>query len=225
MMDYKAELLDRIVQSDVAGAIFLLRTWGEQFGYRHLMEELLLPTLQRFTVLHGGSRDAPLARCYVAARVASEAMEIVAQAMPTPPELLRGPVVLGNAENDFHGLGRRIVSVFLRAAGWRIFDLGNDVPAEEFVDRARQIGARVIGVSAMMYETAQNIRRIRTELQRQGLERRIRLAVGGAVFVLRPELVAEVGADGTARVATEAPRLFAELWDSVSGEEHPHDQS
>ena len=119
--------------------------------------------------------------------------------------------MLGNIEDDFHALGRRMVSLFSQAAGWEVVDLGNDVPAEELVAKAKALGARVIGASAMMYTTAKNIRRLREALDRGDLTGRVQLAVGGAVFNLRPELVAEVGGDGTARSALAAPALFEEL--------------
>jgi len=84
------------------------------------------------------------------------------------------------------------------------------LPAE-FVDAALAEGARVIGVSAMMLTNAENIARVRAELDRRGLSGRVKLAVGGAVFVMRPELVAEVGGDGTAATAMDAPALFERL--------------
>jgi len=48
----------------------------------------------------------------------------------------RGTVVLGNIEDDFHPLGRRLVSIYSKAAGWNIIDLGNDIPAKLFVEKA-----------------------------------------------------------------------------------------
>jgi methanogenic corrinoid protein MtbC1 len=63
----------------------------------------------------------------------------------------------------------------------------------------------------MMYSTAINIRKVREELDRRHLSGTIQLAVGGAVFNLRPELVAEVGGDATAKVATDVPDLFERM--------------
>jgi methanogenic corrinoid protein MtbC1 len=108
-----------------------------------------------------------------------------------------------------------MVAVFLRAAGWKVVDMGNDVAPADFVAAAVRHGARVIGVSAMMLTTAENIRAVREELDARGLSGRIRLAVGGAVFKLRPELVSEVGGDGTAPSAIQAPALFDILWDAM----------
>lgn len=73
----------------------------------------------------------------------------------------------------------------------------------------------MIGVSAMMYTTALNIKSLRAEIDRRGLTGKIQLAVGGAVFVLRPDLVDEIGGDGTARNAMAAPALFDDLWEKA----------
>ena len=123
----------------------------------------------------------------------------------------KGRVVIGNIEDDFHSLGRRIVATFLQATGWAVSDLGNDVVAELFVDKAVEVDAAVVGASAMTHTTALNIRKLRDAIDQRGLSGRIQLAVGGAVFNWRPELVAEVGADGTAKNAAGADELCTRL--------------
>ncbi len=67
----------------------------------------------------------------------------------------------------------------------------------------------------MMYSTASHIARVRAAIDDRGLTEQIRLAVGGAVFLLRPELVDEVGADGTAGNAMDAPVLFKRLLEDL----------
>jgi methylmalonyl-CoA mutase cobalamin-binding domain/chain len=121
-------------------------------------------------------------------------------------------VLVGNVEDDFHPLGRKMVAAFLRADGWEVHDLGVDVTPTQFVDMAEATGARVIGASAMMFTTAKNVARLRSEIDRRGHRGKLQLAVGGAVFKLRPELVETFGADGTAFSAVEAPALFEQLW-------------
>jgi methanogenic corrinoid protein MtbC1 len=122
---------------------------------------------------------------------------------------------MGNTEDDYHVLGRSMVVSFLRIKGWKVVDLGCDVSARDFVDQAVKAGACVIGASAMMLTTARNIRGIREEIDRRGLADRIKLAVGGAVFRMRPELVVELGGEGTAANALDAPQLFEHLHDEV----------
>lgn len=186
------------------------------------MIEVLEPLLQDIGD-NWAEEKLSLAQGFVAGKVAEDLLLKIHEAdkgRAIAPE--KGPVVLGNIEDDFHSFGRRLVSVFLQSAGWRVIDLGNDVAAEEFVDRAVEDGARIIGVSAMMYTTAENIRKVRNEIDRRNLSGKIRLAVGGAVFKLRPELVEDVGGDGTAANGFQAPALFDRLWEmSCKGEAAP----
>jgi len=153
-----------------------------------------------------------LAAAYLAGKVAEDVLLKALRSADAAPQT-RGPVVIGNAADDFHSLGRRLVGIFLQMAGWEVIDLGNDVAPQAFVDTAVASGARVIGASAMMLTTAQNISQIREEIDARGLAPGLKLAVGGAVFKLRPELVAEVGGDDTAGSAMDAPRLFEALWE------------
>ncbi|MFA7176187.1 MAG: hypothetical protein WC114_02975, partial [Smithellaceae bacterium] len=71
--------------------------------------------------------------------------------------------------------------------------------------------------SAMMHTTALNIRKLRDLIDARGLNHQLKLAVGGAVFNWRPDLVAEVGGDGTARNATGVDALFQRLRDAAKG--------
>jgi methanogenic corrinoid protein MtbC1 len=162
-----------------------------------------------------------LAQVYIAAKVTEDVLGRIASMRKLPSEgrPSKGPVVIGNIEEDFHALGRRMVGTFLRAEGWIVHDLGNDVPAKVFVDKACEVGARVIGVSAMMMTTARTIKRVRDEIDSRGLTGRIQLAVGGAVFCVCPDLVEEVGGDGTAPNALVVPGLFDRLWERSVGKE------
>ncbi|NLJ47017.1 MAG: corrinoid-binding protein [Treponema sp.] len=160
-----------------------------------------------------------LAQSYIAGKVADTVLHAALEAEGPGAALpSRGIAVLGNIEDDFHALGRKMVASFLRLDGWEVMDLGNDVSPSAFVDAAVDGGARIIGVSAMMLSTALNIRGVREELDRRNLSDRIPLAVGGAVFNMRPGLVEEVGGDGTASSAMDAPALFRSLC-TKAGEE------
>ena len=105
-----------------------------------------------------------------------------------------------------------MVGTFLKAAGWQVYDLGIDVTPEEFISKALEVDARIIGASAMIFTTAMNTKKLRQKIDNRRLRGRLQLAVGGAVFKLRPELVEEVGGDGSTNNALNAPALFDELW-------------
>jgi len=213
-VEMQKSLLAFMLATDRNGANLMVDGWAAQKSYELAVSELLEPGLQQFGDIWANKEDVTLAQAYVAAKIAEDIMLKAALSRPERNEgqPLKGPVVLGNIEDDYHALGRKMVASFLRADGWQVIDLGNDVLAEEFVDAAQEAGAKVIGASAMMHVNAVNILKLRAEIDRRGLTGKIQLVVGGAVFVLRPQLVAEVGGDGTARNALEASKVMAELW-------------
>lgn len=210
-------LLNLLLDGHRDAANTLLAEWARNHGYRNALTQIMEPVLE--TIGERWSQDQlSLATGYIAGKVAEDVLLKSLEEIPDTEDAhtRKGPVILGNVEDDFHSLGRKLVSIFLQAAGWRVVDLGNDVSAAEFVDTAEREGAGIIGVSAMMFTTAANIRKIREELDRRNLSGKIKLAVGGAVFRIRPELAHEVGADGTAPTAVHAPALFSSLRDAAS---------
>lgn len=218
-MEIQQSLIERIRLADRQGANALLDAWGAEHGYERLITHVLDPALMLIGEEWSASGTFTLAQVYIAAKVTEDVLSRIASMRKLssegrPP---KEPVVIGNIEEDFHSLGRRMVGTFLRAEGWIVHDLGNDVPATVFVDKALEVGARVIGVSAMMMTTARNIRRVRDEIDSRGLTGRIQLAVGGAVFRVCPGLVEDVGGDGTAPDALAAPGLFDRLWGESVG--------
>ena len=209
-------LIDHILVGERQQAMALLCSSSESSGWRKTIFTLLEPALEEIG-RRWEAEHISLAAGYLAGKIAEEVLLRAAEREQALPET-RGPVILGNTEDDYHSLGRKLVAIFLRTGGWRVIDLGNDVLAEDFVEAAVQHEARIIGVSAMMLSTAENIAKIRNLLEQRGLSGDIKLAVGGAVFKLRPELVTEVGGDGTAANAVDAPRLMARL---LGEEERP----
>jgi methanogenic corrinoid protein MtbC1 len=215
MSSTQAEALAQtLILADRAQARALIEAWASEKGYESVVLELLCPALE---IIGQGwsdsSGEVSLSQGYVAAKIAEEVLGKVLelrQGVGTA-QAVKGSLVLGNIQDDFHPLGRKMVASFLRLDGWEVHDLGVDVSAQDLVDKAEATGARVVGASAMMYTTAKNVLALRQEIDRRGLKGRLQLAVGGAVFKLRPELVEEFGADGTAATALQAPALVAAL--------------
>lgn len=208
----KESLYALMLEAEREGAVAMLLEHARKFGFQAAVSDVLEPVLERAgEAWH--REHLSLAQGYVAGKIAEDLLVAAAAAHGDLLLDIKGPVILGNVEDDYHSLGRKMVAVFLRAAGWRVIDLGNDVSPAEFVAAALEHGARVIGVSAMMLTTAENIRAVRAEIDARGLKGKILLAVGGAVFKLRPELMHEVGGDGTVPSAIQAPALFDRLWD------------
>lgn len=209
-------LVRAIERADRNGAYNLMETWAQKHNPDRLLIEVLEPTLTWIGEEWRTRESFTIAQSYIAAKITEDALDRIICPQQAAQQRKSGsrPVVIANIEGDFHALGRRMVGIFLRANGWTVHDLGNDVPPRAFVEKALETGARVIGASAMTLTTAREIRRLREEIDRRQLTGRIQLAVGGAVFVVCPEIVEQVGGDGTAASAFRAPKLFELLWDA-----------
>lgn len=210
--DHQNILMEALIGADKDKAVDIIKSWANQYSYSNALVKLFQPVLDRFGELwyHG---KISLAQGYVAGLIAEEVFLAASQSDEFEQQHAGKNLiaVIGNAEEDYHSLGRKLLVTFLKMAGWKVYDLGNDVVAEEFVDKAVETNASIIGVSAMMFTTAANIRKVREELDKRGLSGRIQLAVGGAIFRIRPELCKEVGGDGTVDNALEANDLFLRL--------------
>ncbi len=105
-----------------------------------------------------------------------------------------GRVVLGSVQGDLHDIGKNLVGIMLEGAGFEVVDLGNDVPAERFVDAAEAHGASVIGVSALLTTTMPVMKDVVELVRARGLNGRLSVIVGGAP--VSDAWAREIGADG-----------------------------
>jgi methanogenic corrinoid protein MtbC1 len=209
-----SQLVESILATDLKKGSAIVEQYADRSGHAHAITELVAPALATIGDMWLNPGKVSLAQGYVAAQFAEEYLQRAEPFLEQETALqdTKGPVVLGCIEDDFHSLGYKLVSVFLRTNGWHVKDLGTDVLPETFIDNALETGARVIGVSAMLYSSALNIQKLRAEIDRRALTDCLKLAVGGAVFNSRVGTVQEVGADGTAPNAMVAPELFDSLW-------------
>jgi len=118
--------------------------------------------------------------------VASDAMmaavKILEAALPPEKqEEKKGVIVLGTVEGDIHDIGKGIIATMLRVHGYEVHDIGRDVPIEEFVAKAKEVNADVVGSSAMMTTTQVAQRKLEEALKNAGIRDKVITMVGGAV--------------------------------------------
>ena len=121
----------------------------------------------------------------------------------------RGHVVIGTIEGDIHDIGKSLVATMLEANGFRITDLGADVPVGRFVDEVEASGADCLAISALLTTTMSGQRRVIEGLKQRGLRLRVKVLVGGAPC--SHEWAQQIGADGYAGDAVAAVVLAQEL--------------
>jgi 5-methyltetrahydrofolate--homocysteine methyltransferase len=104
-----------------------------------------------------------------------------------------GKVVLGSVQGDLHDIGKNLVGIVLKGAGFEIIDLGYDVEPERFVRTATEHGASVIGMSALLTTTMPQMAKVVELLTQQGLAGKVRTIVGGAP--VSEAFARQIGAD------------------------------
>ncbi|GAB6038706.1 homocysteine S-methyltransferase family protein [Fundidesulfovibrio butyratiphilus] len=119
-------------------------------------------------------------------------------------------IVLATVEGDIHDIGKNIVALMLRNHGFDVVDLGKDVPAERIVDEAQRLGAKVIGLSALMTTTMVRMEDTVRLLREKNLPQKV--MVGGAVVT--EAFARAIGAHGHAVDAVDAVRLAKHLVDA-----------
>jgi corrinoid protein of di/trimethylamine methyltransferase len=105
-----------------------------------------------------------------------------------------GKVVLGTVKGDIHEIGKTLVATMLSASGFQVFDLGVDVPIEKFADKAREVNADIVGVSALLTTTMVGQKSVIEALDDMGLRPQVKVMIGGAPVTRG--WADEIGADG-----------------------------
>ncbi len=121
-----------------------------------------------------------------------------------------GKVVIGTVQGDLHDIGKNLVGIMLKGAGFEIIDLGKDVPAEKFVNTAEQEGASVIGMSTLLTTTTPVMSQVIELLRERGLENRIKTIVGGAP--ISRDMATEIGATAYGYDAANAVECVKQLF-------------
>jgi 5-methyltetrahydrofolate--homocysteine methyltransferase len=119
-----------------------------------------------------------------------------------------GRIAIGTVKGDLHDIGKNLVAMMLEGAGYEVLDLGVDVDPQTFVE-AVQEGANVIGMSALLTTTMNNMQNTIQALQASGIRDQVKVVVGGAPVT--DDYARAIGADGFAPDASSAVRAVRGL--------------
>ena len=118
-------------------------------------------------------------------------------------------MAIGTVKGDLHSIGKNIVIMMMKSAGFEVTDLGVDVPTHRFIEAVKEQKADILGISALMTTTIQEQKRIIEMLEEQGLREKVKILVGGAP--LSEEWARKVGADAYAPDAIAGVKKAKEL--------------
>ncbi len=120
-----------------------------------------------------------------------------------------GKVVIGSVRGDLHDIGKNLVGIMLKGAGFEVIDLGNDVPPEKMVHTATEQGASVIGMSALLTTTMPVMGQVVDLINKEGLSGSLKTIVGGAP--VNAAFARQIGADAYGFDAANAVDRVKEL--------------
>ena len=199
MADLKA-LADAVIRGDQATAVNATKeALSEGTPPKQVLDEGLIAGMDvigtRFK-----SNEIYIPEVLIAARAMKTAMEVL------EPELVKagvepiGKLIIGTVQGDLHDIGKNLVAMMLKGAGFEVIDLGVDVPPEKFTSEAKARGAQLIGMSALLTTTMPGMEKTVKALQDAGVTAKV--MVGGAPVT--QGFAERIGAHGFAADAASA---------------------
>ncbi|MCD6244397.1 MAG: corrinoid protein [Candidatus Korarchaeota archaeon] len=149
-----------------------------------------------------------IAEMLVAADIFKKALkEMKIEEMESDSSL--GVVVIGTVKGDVHDIGKSLVSTMLRAAGFKVIDLGVDVDADKFIEAVKEYDADIVAMSALLTTTRNYMKVVIDRLKEENLRDRVKVLIGG--LSTTKEFANEIGADGWGKNAIDGVEVAKKL--------------
>jgi trimethylamine corrinoid protein len=205
--DIYREAADAIVSSDRAAAEEVAtRALSEGIAPGDIMANGFVKGIQEVGDLFE-SGDVFLPELMMAADAMAGATEVTNAALEGAAAEAKGVVVIGTVQGDVHDIGKAIVIAYLKANGYEVTDLGRDVPAGAFIEKATELSADVIGMSALLTTTMEEQRSVIKLIKDGSLP--YKTVVGGAPCTQR--WADQIGADAYAEDANDGVKKIDAL--------------
>ena len=172
-----------------------------------VIEEHLIPAINEVGVLFDKKKYF-LPQLISSAEAMELAISYVEPLLPKKEDEGEMPtVVMATVEGDIHDIGKNLVVLMLKNYGYRVIDLGKDVPKEQIIETAINENAAIIGLSALMTTTMMKMKDVVEYAKKKKIDTKV--MIGGAVIT--QSFADEIGADGYAKDAAEACRVVEQL--------------
>ncbi|MCX6566416.1 MAG: corrinoid protein [Candidatus Aminicenantes bacterium] len=186
--------------------ILLDRALAEGLPTRRILNEGLIAGMEKLGVLFKNN-EVFIPEVLVAARAMNAALVKLEPLLIKEGIEPKGCVVIGTVKGDLHDIGKNLVAMMLKGAGFKIVDLGADVAPEKFVEAAKAHQANVVALSALLTTTMVQMKTVISALQTAGLN--VPVIVGGAP--LTEDYAGQIGARGYAPDAASAVDVVRQL--------------
>lgn len=147
--------------------------------------------------------------------IMSEAMLVLEPYLLKGKNKIMGKVLIGTVKGDLHDIGKNIVAIMLKGAGFEVKDLGINVSTQKFINSVKEYKPHILGLSALLTTTMHEMKKVIEQLEKEGLRSNVKIIVGGAP--LNESFAHRIGADGYGKDAGEAVRLAKWLISKAKG--------
>lgn len=145
----------------------------------------------------------------IAARAMHAGMVVLKPILSKSTTKMGGKIIIGTVKGDLHDIGKNLVIMMLEGGGFEVVDLGIDVSTEKFIEAIKQHQPQVVGMSALLTTTMQEMKKNIQAFEWAGLKNQIKTIVGGAPVT--EKFARDIGADGYAPDAASAVDLVKSL--------------
>jgi len=199
MADLKA-LADAIIKGDQNAAVEITKAaLDEGTSAESVLNDGLIAGMD---VIGGRFKknEVYIPEVLIAARAMKMAMEILEPELAKAGVKPRGKFLIGTVQGDLHDIGKNLVAMMLKGAGFEVIDIGVDIGPEKFVEQAKATGAQVVGMSALLTTTMPSIEKTLNALKEAGVTAKV--MIGGAPVT--QGYADKIGADGYSPDAASA---------------------
>jgi len=173
-----------------------------------ILQEGLIPAMERLGVQFKNG-EVYLPEVLVAARAMHAGMAVLKPILSTSTTTVMKKVIIGTVKGDLHDIGKNIVVMMLEGGGFEVIDLGINVPTEKFIEAIKTHQPLVVGMSALLTTTMNEMRTTIEAIEKAGLKDGVKIIVGGAP--LTEKFAREIRANGYAPDAASAVDMVRSL--------------
>jgi len=208
-MNLMEELKSSIVNTNPGASKQLTeKAISEGYDAKKILDEALIPGMDEVGRLFKEG-DYFVPEVLVAAKAMHASMDIIEPLLIKGGVKKVGKVVAGTIEGDLHDIGKNLVCMMLKGAGFDVIDLGVDVRPETFVKAVKEKHPDFLVISALLTSTMINMPNVITALENEELRDKVKVIVGGAP--VSESYAQEIGADGYSEDSTGAVELLRKL--------------
>lgn len=136
-------------------------------------------------------------------------LDVLRPHLPEEETSQKPRAVIGVVEGDTHDIGKNLVRIMMETAGFEMYDLGRDVPLDDFVTKAKEVNASLVMMSTLMTTTMMGMPEVIKKLEEAGIRDQVKVMIGGSP--ISRKYADDIGADGYSANAVEAVKVAKQL--------------